>query len=171
MSSSILSHTRLDDGAFCLEAECVLPLPIDEVFDFFQDAHNLEALTPPFLKFQVLTPRPIEMHAGTLIDYKLKLHGIPIRWRTQILEWNPPHGFVDDQLKGPYRQWHHTHRFEPVEGGTRCTDRVLYRVPGGALIQKWFVGPDVERIFRFRGEQMMAILAPYADNGSESTVE
>ena len=158
LESEALTHTRLDDGSFCLEAVCVLPRPIHEVFEFFQDAHNLEALTPPFLKFKVLTPHPIKMATGTLIDYRLRLHGIPIRWRTQILEWDPPHGFVDDQIKGPYRQWHHTHSFVETDEGTLCKDRVLYRVPGGALIQKWFVGPDVEKIFHYRHQRLAELM-------------
>ena len=157
-SPTAIQHNRLEDGRFCLETSCVLPLPIDEVFEFFQDAHNLEALTPPFLKFRVLTPKPIPMAAGTLIDYRLSLRGIPIKWRTQILDWDPPHGFVDDQLKGPYKQWHHTHRFEEIEGGTLCTDKVVYQVPLGAWVQKWIVGPDVERIFRYRHTRMAELL-------------
>ena len=158
MPKPSISHTRLKDGHFCLEAECFIPRPIEEVFEFFQDAHNLEELTPDFLGFRVLTPRPIAMGAGTLIDYRIKLHGIPLRWKTQILDWDPPNGFVDDQLKGPYLRWHHTHRFFEEEGGTRCTDRVLYKVFGGALVQRLFVGPDVDRIFRYRQTRLEELL-------------
>ena len=155
-----MRHERQADGTWCLEAECFIPRPLEEVFEFFQDAYNLEKLTPPFLKFKVLTPKPIPMASGALIDYRLKLHGIPIRWRTEILDWNPPHSFVDTQLKGPYTLWHHTHEFKAQDGGTLCTDRVLYRSPGGRLIHRFFVGPDVERIFRYRAEQMALIFAP-----------
>ena len=152
-------HERQDNGDWCLETQCLIKRPLDEVFEFFQDAYNLELLTPPFLRFEVLTPKPIVMAPGTLIDYRLKLHGIPIRWRTEIRDWNPPFGFVDTQLKGPYRLWHHTHRFSEAEGGTLCSDRVLYRSPGGSLIHRFFVGPDVERIFKYRGVQLKVLLA------------
>lgn len=155
-TATALTHTRLDDGTYCLEATCFIPRTQDEVFAFFQDARNLEALTPDFLRFEVLTPRPIHMGEGTLIDYRLRLHGLPLRWRTEITVWDPPHTFVDDQVKGPYRQWHHTHRFVAHQGGTLCTDRVLYRVFGGWLIQRLFVRRDVERIFRYRAEQLRA---------------
>ena len=154
-----ISHQRLADGNWCLETQCLVPRPLGEVFEFFQDAHNLEMLTPEFLRFKVLTPKPIAMAAGTLVEYRLKLHGIPIRWRTEILDWDPPHGFVDNQTKGPYGLWHHTHTFRSVEGGTLCTDKVLYRAPGGALIHRFFVGPDVEKIFRYRAEQLQRIFA------------
>ena len=161
MSTSIpLQHSRLDDGHFCLEAECFVPLPRETVFEFFQDAHNLEELTPPFLRFNVLTPRPIAMGSGTLIDYRLRLRGLPFRWRTEILDWNPPHSFVDNQVRGPYLRWHHTHEFHEVNGGTRCTDRVLYRVLGGALIQRLFVQGDVERIFQYRQARLQELLVP-----------
>lgn len=131
-----------------------LPRPRDEVFAFFSDAHNLERITPAFLRFQVLTPAPIAMRAGALIDYRLGLRGIPIRWRTEIREWEPPHRFVDVQLRGPYRLWHHEHTFVEENGGTRCEDRVRYQVPGGALVAKLFVERDVERIFEYRAEVM-----------------
>ena len=129
-----VTQVRQSDGSWLLETSCFLDYPIDEVFRFFQDAHNLEALTPDFLKFEVLTPKPIEMRTGALIDYRIRLRGIPLRWRTEITDWNPPHSFVDQQLRGPYRQWHHTHEFVEQDGGTLCTDRVRYRVLGGALI-------------------------------------
>ncbi len=149
-----IQHSRKADGTFCLEADQWVPRPIEEVFEFFSDAYNLECLTPSLLRFKVLTPAPIDMHPGTLIDYKLRVHGVPLRWRTEITEWDPPHSFVDTQLKGPYTLWHHTHRFESVNGGTRCTDTVLYRVFGGRLIQSLFVGRDVEAIFDYRQAEM-----------------
>ena len=149
-----IHHTRRPDGAFCLTADQWVPSPIDEVFDFFSNAHNLEALTPELLEFKVLTPAPIAMFPGALIDYRLRVHGIPLRWRTEITEWDPPHGFVDTQLKGPYTLWHHTHRFETEGEGTRCRDTVLYRVFGGRLIQRLFVGRDVEAIFTYRQSEM-----------------
>lgn len=144
---------------FTLETELWLPRPLEEVFGFFAEARNLESLTPPWVGFEVLTPGPIAMACGTLIDYRIRVHGIPIRWRTEIAEWRPPHQFVDRQLRGPYTLWHHTHAFEARDGGTLCRDRVRYRPRGGALMNWLFVRRDVERIFRFR-EQRMKELFP-----------
>lgn len=90
------------------------------------------------------------MHAGALIDYQIRIHGVPVRWRTEIAEWNPPTGFVDQQLRGPYRLWRHAHTFTEKDGGTQCDDRVEYAVPGGALINWLFVRRDVEKIFAYR---------------------
>ena len=142
---------------YTLHAEQLLPRPRDEVFSFFADARNLETLTPPWLKFAVLTPAPIQMRPGALIDYRIRVHGLPIRWRTEITEWNPPHRFVDVQLRGPYTLWHHTHTFEERDGGTLCRDDVRYRPRGGALVNWLFVRPDVERIFAFRQERLRAL--------------
>jgi ligand-binding SRPBCC domain-containing protein len=139
---------------FTLEVEQWLPRPRGEVFPFFADAHNLETLTPPWLKFEVLTPPPIVMRPGLLIDYRITVHHLPIRWRTEIIEWNPPTSFVDTQLKGPYSLWHHTHTFEEREGGTLCRDRVRYRPIGGALINWLFVRRDVEKIFQYRQQRL-----------------
>jgi ligand-binding SRPBCC domain-containing protein len=139
-------------------AELWLPRPRPEVFAFFADARNLEAITPPWVKFEVLTPAPIEMRAGTLIDYRLRVHGFPIRWRTEITLWEPPFRFADTQLRGPYRRWVHTHGFEEKDGGTLCLDDVSYAVPGGALIERLFVRRDVERIFAYRQETMRRLL-------------
>lgn len=139
-------------------AELWLPRPRPEVFAFFSEARNLEAITPPWVKFEVLTPAPIEMRAGTLIDYRLRVHGFPLRWRTEITAWDPPFRFADSQLRGPYRRWVHTHTFEEKDGGTLCGDNVSYAVPGGALIERLFVRRDVERIFAFRQEAMRRLL-------------
>lgn len=150
-----------------------LPLPPEELFPFFADAYNLERITPPLLRFHVLTPRPIDMRVGTLLDYQLKVHAIPIRWRTRIAGWDPPHGFIDEQLKGPYARWHHTHTFTPAPGpgssqghagrpGTRCDDRVEYRPRGGPLapmVNKLFVQRDVEAIFRYRAQVLADMFA------------
>ena len=140
-----------------LKATMWLPRPVEEVWPFFSDAANLERLTPPWLKFNIITPQPIKMQVGTLIDYKIKVRGMPLRWRTRIAEWQPPHKFVDEQLRGPYRLWHHTHTFEPVDGGTLATDRVAYRVPGGALVHNLMVKRDIETIFNYRQEQLRAL--------------
>lgn len=140
-----------------LRFELWLPCRRDKVFPFFAEARNLETITPPWLKFEVLTPAPIPMRAGTLIDYRIRVHGIPLRWRTEITVWEPPHHFVDVQLRGPYRLWHHTHTFEERDGGTLCTDLVRYRPRGGALVNWLFVRRDVERIFRYRQERLKTL--------------
>lgn len=124
--------------------------PLEEVFAFFADAFNLERLTPPWLRFRVLTPAPIEMREGALIDYRLRLHGLPLRWRSRIALWEPPHRFADEQVRGPYRRWHHTHRFEPGGEGTTVIDEVDYAVWGGSLVDRLLVRGDVERIFAYR---------------------
>lgn len=139
---------------FDFHATQSLPLPPEAVFPFFADAYNLQALTPPWLDFQILTPRPIPMRVGALIDYRLRVHGVPLRWRTRIAGWDPPRRFADEQLRGPYRLWHHEHLFEAVEGGTLMHDRVRYAVWGGALINRLFVRRDIERIFAFRKQAL-----------------
>jgi ligand-binding SRPBCC domain-containing protein len=124
-----------------------LDQPIERVFDFFSRAENLEAITPPLLRFRILTPQPIEMREGTLIEYSLRLRGLPMRWLTRIEEWNPPHRFIDVQLRGPYRLWRHTHTFTPVDGGTEMTDSIDYALPFGPLGA--LVHPLVVRDLRF----------------------
>ena len=116
-----------------LEARTTVPLPIDEVFPFFAAAENLERITPPSLRFSIRTPLPIEMRQGTLIDYRLRLMGIPFGWKTEITRWDPPHEFVDEQLSGPYKVWRHRHRFRSIDGGTEIEDRVEYALPFGPL--------------------------------------
>jgi len=142
---------------FTLHDELWLPRPVAEIFPFFADAGNLQELTPPFLHFEVLTPAPIEMRAGALIDYRLKVHGLPIRWRTEIVAWEPPHRFIDTQLKGPYRLWHHTHTFTEKDGGTLCTDDVRYYPLGGAISNALFVKRDVRTIFDYRRKRLTEI--------------
>jgi len=137
---------------FALHTQLWLPARRDEVFPFFAEARNLEIITPKWLNFEVLTPDPIVMCAGALIDFRIRVHGIPVRWRTEIAEWNPPHAFVDVQLRGPYTLWHHTHTFEEQGGGTLCTDQVRYRPRGGALMNWLLVRRDLERIFAHRNE-------------------
>jgi ligand-binding SRPBCC domain-containing protein len=142
-----------------LTREQRLPRPPGEVFAFFADALNLEAITPPWLGFRVTTPAPIEMAYGALIEYQLKLHGVPIRWRTTIAVWDPPHRFVDVQLSGPYRMWHHTHDFEPApDGGTLMRDTVRYALPLGPLgaaAHRLFVRRDLAAIFDHRGTAVL----------------
>ena len=141
-------------GGWVLESALEVPRPLDEVFAFFSDAANLSVLTPPFLQFHTLTAQPIHMAVGTLIDYRIRVRGLPVRWRTEIAVWEPPHRFVDDQLKGPYRRWHHEHKFTATAGGTLCEDRVSYSGLGGPLIHALFVRRDIETIFRYRIEKM-----------------
>jgi ligand-binding SRPBCC domain-containing protein len=139
---------------FTHHSELLVPRPLTEVFPFFADARNLEELTPDWLSFTVLTPDPIPMAVGTTIDYRLAWRGIPLRWRSEIAAWDPPHLFIDRQLRGPYRLWHHEHRFEEVDGGTLVIDDVEYAVWGGALAVNLGVRRDVERIFAFRSERL-----------------
>lgn len=144
---------RPPENAHKLERKQLLPGTPEEVFPFFADARNLEALTPPFLGFRILTPLPIEMREGTLIDYSLSLFGAPMRWKTRIAAWEPGVRFVDEQLSGPYAFWRHTHSFERRGNGTLMRDVVEYREPLGplgALAHHLFVARTVERIFDFR---------------------
>jgi len=133
----------------------LLPRPRAEVFAFFEDATNLAVLTPPFLGFEILTPPPIVMQAGTLIDYRIKLFGAPMRWRTEIEIYEPRERFVDRQLRGPYELWRHTHVFRDVAGGTEMIDEVDYAVgfgPFGSIARRLFVERTLERIFDYRAE-------------------
>ena len=136
------------------QSELWLPLPPAELFPFFADAANLDAITPPWLHFHIVTPPPIQMKAGALIDYRLRVRGLPLRWRTRINVWQPPHRFEDEQLRGPYRQWIHEHTFEPRDGGTLARDVVRYAVPFDFLAHRLLVRPDIEQIFRFRSEAL-----------------
>ena len=142
---------------FTLGREILLPRPLEEVFPFFADAQNLEAITPNWMSFSIITPKPIEMRVGTLIDYKLRVRGIPLRWRSEITVWQPPFRFVDEQRRGPYRQWIHEHTFEARDGGTLCRDSVRYAVLGGRIIERLFVRRDVETIFEFRQKKLREI--------------
>ncbi len=132
-----------------------LPAEPEAVFAYFADAQNLNAMTPPWLHFRILTPDPIVMRAGVLIDYSIRLHGVGLRWRTEISVWDPPHRFVDEQRSGPYRRWWHEHTFEAQDGGTLAGDHVEYDVPGGALVQRLLVTPDLQRIFAYRKARLL----------------
>jgi ligand-binding SRPBCC domain-containing protein len=136
-----------------LEREQLVRRPVGEVFAFFADAANLERITPPRLSFKIVSPLPIEMRAGALIDYELRLFAVPFRWRTLIETFEPLVRFSDTQLRGPYRSWRHLHEFEAVPGGTRMCDRVEYEIPLGPLgelARTVFVTRQVESIFDYR---------------------
>ena len=147
-------------GHHVLRREQRLPGTPAEVFPFFAEAGNLEAITPPWLRFAIVPPRPTDIGAGTLIEYRLRLHGIPVSWLTRIEEWVPGERFVDQQLRGPYALWHHTHEFEPDgEGGTLMRDTVRYALPYGPLgevAHRLFVARDLAAIFDFRTERVRA---------------
>lgn len=139
-------------GVHHLRRTQTVPAGIDEVFAFFADATNLERITPPELRFRILTPTPIDIREGTLIDYRLSLFGVPFGWKTRISAWQPPVMFVDEQLRGPYAQWIHTHTFEAVPEGTRLDDHVAYRLPFHPLgsVALPLVRRQVEHIFDYR---------------------
>lgn len=162
------SNQRLRDRAEVLHREQWVPRPPVEVFPFFSAAANLQELTPPFLNFRILTP-DVTMAPGALIDYELRLHGVPLRWRTVITDWEPGRRFVDEQLRGPYRLWRHEHLFEARDGGTQLTDHVEYLAPGGPLapiVHRLFVRKDLQRIFDYRHA---FIEAKFATSATEKT--
>ncbi len=140
---------------FFFDDALFLPVPLGEVFGFFAEARNLEKLTPPWLRFEVLTKGQITMDVGTLIDYRIHWRGIPLRWRTEIEAWEPPHRFVDRQIRGPYRLWRHEHLFIDRGNGTSIIDQVEYAPLGGALAQRLVVARDVKRIFAYRHEVLL----------------
>jgi ligand-binding SRPBCC domain-containing protein len=136
-------------------SDLLLRSPLSAVFPFFSDAANLEAITPPRMRFQVVTPRPIAMRVGALIDYRLRVRGFPLCWRSEITVWEPPFCFVDEQRRGPYRLWKHEHRFEECDGGTRASDIVHYAVPFDFFSHRLLVKPDIEQIFAFRTQELV----------------
>ena len=147
-----------------LEARTWLPGQTSErVFPFFADAFNLEAMTPDGLRVRVATPPPIRVGNGTVIDYRLRLHGVPLRWRSAISDWEPPYHFVDTQLAGPYAHWRHEHRLIDTPGGVVAADRVSYRIRGGRLVHGAAAGlvanHDLLRIFSYRVHALRALLA------------
>lgn len=147
--------------SFVLRREQTIPQPIDRVFAFFADAHNLEAITPPWLAFRILTPGPIAMREGTQIRSRLRWHRLPLHWLTEIRRWNPPVEFIDVQRQGPYRLWHHTHQFEPVAGGTRMRDIVEYALPFGFLgraAHAGWVKRDLQTIFDYRARKVAELM-------------
>ncbi|MDP2480058.1 MAG: SRPBCC family protein [Candidatus Palauibacterales bacterium] len=147
-------------GEHVLQAETTVPRPLGEVFAFFAAAENLQRLTPPEMDFRIMTPLPIPMAAGTLIDYRLRLFGMPFRWRTRIDRWEPPDRFVDEQLEGPYAVWVHTHSFREVEAGTRVRDHVRYALPVYPAGELAFpvVRLQLRRIFGYRKRRLRELL-------------
>ena len=142
---------------FVLERTQVVPVPAEEAWEFYASPRNLQAITPPWLFFRI-EEAPGELRSGSLLRYRLRLFGVPIRWLTEIRAWEPPRTFVDLQLRGPYRLWEHTHTLTPVEGGTEIHDRVRYQVPGGVLVdvvvRRWLA-----RIFDYRAKRTSELLS------------
>jgi ligand-binding SRPBCC domain-containing protein len=144
-----------------IERSQIVELSVEDSFAFFADAYNLEALTPPWLRFRILTPRPIPMRKGTTIEYVLTTRRVPVRWRTEIIEWEPGQRFVDRQAKGPFRLWEHTHAFDERPNGTLIRDSVLYRMPYwplGEIAHRVLVARDLERIFDYRRDAVGRLL-------------
>lgn len=148
-----------------LYREQIVRKPLEEVFAFFERPENLDAITPPELGFHILTPSPIPMQHGTLIDYTIRLLGIPMRWTTYIAQYDPPHRFVDVQLRGPYSFWHHTHTFTPIDHTTtKIIDEVLYAIPFGIvgeLAHVLWIRRTLDRIFRYRAKRIAELLGTH----------
>jgi ligand-binding SRPBCC domain-containing protein len=147
--------------AYVLQREQWICQPIEEVFAFFSDAGNLAKITPAWLGFQMLSPGPIAMRSGTQIVYRISWHGLPLRWLSEIVSWDPPREFVDVQVRGPYRFWHHTHHFEPANGGTLIRDEVRYALPFGPLgrvAHAWLVKGHLKAIFDYRAQKVAEFL-------------
>lgn len=151
-----------------LNSDLWLPRPRPAVFAFFADPLNLERITPPWLRFEMVTPAATtRMRRGTLLDYRLRLRGIPLRWQSEIAGWEPPDRFVDRQTKGPYRLWVHEHKFEERGSGTIVSDCVEYATPGGLLVQRLLVAPDLARIFAYRRRMLESFFVKEHSAGPE----
>jgi ligand-binding SRPBCC domain-containing protein len=145
---------------FQLQTRLWLPHPRQQIFAFFADPKNLERITPPWLRFEIMNPNLFAVGYGTRIDYRLRIRGFPFRWQSEITAWEPPTRFVDRQTRGPYRRWIHEHTFCEHEEGTVVGDSVVYAVTGGSLVQKLFVAPDLTRIFDYRHEVLQSLFNP-----------
>ena len=151
-----------------LKREATVSCPLEKVFDFFSKAENLETLTPPWLRFRIETPQPIQMRQGATIAYRLHVRGVPLRWLTEIEIWRPPYEFVDVQVKGPYKLWRHIHRFVECDGGTRIVDIVRYALPFGPLgrlAHRLQVARDLANIFDYREQRVGVLLSGPSPKG------
>jgi ligand-binding SRPBCC domain-containing protein len=153
------SKARADSPEFTLERTQVVPVALDEAFEFFSDPRNLEAITPSWLHFGIVEA-PERLERGAVIRYRLRLFGVPLRWRAKIADWNPPRSFRDVQVAGPYLLWEHAHRLSPAPGGTEIYDHVRYRVPGGPLapLVQRLVARWLDGIFDYRARRLGEIL-------------
>ncbi|MBN2367361.1 MAG: SRPBCC family protein [Calditrichaeota bacterium] len=141
-----------------------IPVSQEDIFDFFSRAENLSILSPPHLQFNILTPQPIIMKPGTIIDYRLNIYRIPVHWKTEISVWEPPNRFVDIQLKGPYKKWIHEHQFESYNNGTIIRDNIEYALYGRILapvLNYLFVRRDIQKIFGFRENKLQTIFSEH----------
>jgi ligand-binding SRPBCC domain-containing protein len=148
---------------YSLHRELFVPLPLHDVFEFFSRPENLGRITPPWMHFELLTAPPVKMQQGAVIGYRIRVRGVPMRWRTEIESWEPPHAFVDIQAKGPYRYWRHQHRFFEAPGGTSIVDDVEYALPFGWLgriVHRVQVARDLARIFDYRSRRVSELLLP-----------
>ena len=146
---------------YVLEREQLIRRPLEEVFAFFSNVSNLEIITPPWVYFQILTPQPIVMRAGTVMDYRIRLCGVPMKWRTLIETFEPNLRFSDTQVRGPYQYWHHTHEFQQTPEGVRMNDHIRYAIPLGPLgdFARWlFVRRQLEQIFNYRQAKIVELL-------------
>lgn len=158
MTSYLANQKEARDRHY--QCSIVLHAPLDEVFHFFSDARNLERITPPWLNFKILGQSTPSIEEGTEFDYRLRIHGFPIYWKSRILQWNLNERFVDTQLSGPYQKWYHLHLFWAEGDRTRMQDEVLYRLPLGCLgdrLAGWWVDRDVKRIFEYRAKTISTI--------------
>ena len=131
--------------------------PRDVVFSFFSKPENLEYITPPYLHFKIMNTLPVSMKEGQIINYKLRIRGISIKWSSLIKSYSPPFNFIDEQIKGPYSVWHHTHEFIEEKNGTRIIDNIIYKIPLGfigKLINHFWVAKDLEKIFNYRQDKV-----------------
>jgi ligand-binding SRPBCC domain-containing protein len=147
------------DGYFTLDARMHFQHTKETLFPFFADAQNLERITPPWLHFRILSAMPIYMKEGAEIEYRLRLHGIRLKWLSEITVWEPPDRFVDQQRRGPYREWIHEHSFADISGGCEMRDYVRYSVFGGRIVHSLIVKHNVSRIFEYRAEELQQIFS------------
>ncbi len=143
-----------------LHVELRIERTVEDVFSFFSDPRNLEAITPPWLHFTIERMTTERIGEGTEIDYRLRVRGVPLRWRSRISVWEPPFRFVDEQVVGPYKLWRHQHSFEREGAATIARDRVEYCAPGGPLVQRFLIAPELRRIFAYRSRTLSELLAP-----------